>query len=341
MREYYDLETKALQLLNEAKESILQARNLTQQLLSFSKGRAPVRKTVSISRLLRDTATFALRGSNVRCDFSIPDDLWPAEVDKGQIRQALNNPIINARQAMPAGGTMQVRAKNMVVGEGYALPLEPGKYIQIAIEDHGAGIAREDLPKIFDPYFSTKEEGQGLGLAVTHSVVKKHDGCIDVESQLGVGTKFYVYLPAAMEQVAESMETKSEQPLRRLHGGRILVMDDDEVVRTVAVEILEHIGCGVESARDGAEAIELYKKAREAGNPFDAVMLDLTIPGGMGGKEAIKELLEMDPGVKAIASSGYSNDPVLAEFRKYGFCGVLGKPYQIEELKETLQKVIS
>jgi len=323
--------------LTAAEKAALQARDLTQHLLTFSRGGAPVKKAASITELLMDSVMFALTGSNVQCDFSIPADLRPLDVDEGQINQVINNLIINALQAMPEGGTIKVGAENIVVGAGQGLPLKEGEYVKISIEDEGIGISKAHLQKIFDPYFTTKQRGSGLGLAITYSIVRQHDGYIDVESELGVGTKFSIYLPASSAKMAAK-----ERPGEEITGGgegRVLLMDDEEVVRDVAGEMLKHMEYTVEFAKDGVEAIDLYIKAKSSGRPFDFVIMDLTIPGGMGGKDAIKRLQEIDPAVKAVVSSGYSNDPVMADFRSYGFSGIVAKPYKIEELGRVLSMV--
>lgn len=330
-------EDKVFERLTEVERASLRAKDLAQQLLTFSRGGAPIKKTASVAELLKDSVTFALRGSNVRCEFSLPDDLWPVEVDEAQINQVINNLIINAEQAMPEGGIINVRAENMVVGTEQGLPLKEGRYVKIAIEDQGIGILKEHLPRIFDPYFTTKQKGSGLGLATSYSIIKRHDGYITVESQLGVGTTIYIYLPASEKPISKS-EGKEEK--LNLGQGKVLLMDDEEIVRKVAGKMLEHLGYEVEFAKDGAEAIELYKKAKESGEPFDAVIMDLTIPGGMGGKEAIQRLLEIDPQVKAIVSSGYSNDPIMSNFIEYGFSGVVVKPYKIEDLSKTLHEIM-
>jgi PAS domain S-box-containing protein len=329
-------EAKVIERLTEAEKASLRAKDLTQQLLTFSKGSAPVKKLTSISELIKDSAGFALRGSNVRCEFSIPDDLWPVEVDEGQINQVINTLIINADQAMPEGGVIKVRAENIMAEETRGLALKSGRYIKLSIKDQGIGITMDSLPKVFDPYFSTKHKGSGLGLATAYSIIKNHDGQIIVESELGAGTTFYVYLPASEKEIV----TREEVEERLLVGkGKVLLMDDEEIVRKVAGEMLKSIGYEVSFARDGAEAIELYKEARKSSKPFDVVVMDLTVPGGMGGKEAIKRLLEIDPEVKAIVSSGYSNDPIMADFKKYGFSGVVAKPYKVKELSKTLHRV--
>lgn len=328
---------ETFEILGDAEKGCKRAKELTNQLLTFSKGGAPIKKTASILEIVRESIDFALRGSNVRCDLSVHDDLWPVEVDEGQMYQVINNLFINAVQAMPGGGTINVRTENVVIRQKDALPLKDGKYVKISIKDQGVGIPKEHLQRIFDPFFTTKQSGSGLGLATTYSIVRKHDGYITVESELGVGTTFHIYLPAA----ANEIEIKTALEDRPVVGyGRVLIMDDEEVLRESTGDLLEHIGYDVETVADGAEAINMYRKAREAGAPFDVVIMDLTIPGGMGGKDAIKRLLEIDPDVKAIVSSGYSNDPVMAAFREYGFSGVVSKPYKIEELGDVLQKVM-
>ncbi len=332
----YTEDAKIIEKLAQIEKASSQAKDLTQQLLTFSKGGAPVRKTTSISGLIRDSASFALRGSNVRCHFYIPADLWFVDVDEGQISQVINNLIINADQAMPEGGIVRVQAENVYVEEG-VLPVNEGQYVKISITDQGIGIPEKYLQKIFDPYFTTKQRGSGLGLSTSYSIIKHHDGYIDVESETGAGTTFHMYLPAS-ERREEKEEKKRGEPV--LGQGKILLMDDEAFVRDAASEILQYLGYTVEVAEDGKEAIDLYKKALED-TPFDAIIMDLTIAGGMGGKEAIQTLQEFDPEVKAIVSSGYSTDPVMADYRKYGFRGVVTKPYSIEELSITLHRVLT
>lgn len=239
---------------------------------------------------------------------------------------------------MPGGGTIKVSCENTTVSEEDALPLKEGRYVQISFGDQGEGISPKYLQRIFDPYFSTKEKGRGLGLATVYSIIRNHDGYITVESKLGVGTTFRIYLSASASEIA-GRKIEDEKVLTA--KGKILVMDDEEIVRESVGEILKYAGYEVEFAMDGTEAIEKYTKGMAADEPFDAVVMDLTIPGGMGGKEAIKKLVEIDPKIKAIVSSGYSHDPVMADFRGYGFSGAVSKPYKVTEIINTLYDVIT
>jgi len=327
-----------LEVLEETKRASQQTRRLTQQLLTFSTGGEPIKKGVSIVELLKDTAGLALSGSNVICEFSLPDDLWWAEVDEGQIDQAINNLIINANQAMAKGGTIRIWAENMIVGAEKVLSLKEGKYVKISIKDQGTGIKEEYLQKIFDPYFTTKQAGNGLGLAITHSIINKHGGYITVESEIEAGTTFTIFLPAFEKKTF--MVKDIEEELIYKGKGNILFMDDKENIKNMVKHMLNHLGYEVELATDGAEAIELYKEAKASGQGFDAVILDLTIPGGMGGVEAIGKLYEIDPEIKAIVSSGYANDPIMSGYEANGFKGAIAKPYEVEELSKILNEVL-
>lgn len=324
-------------LINQVEKASQQAKDLTQQLLTFAKGGNPILKTVTIGELVKESAEFALRGSNVKSEFKLPENLWPVKIDQGQINQVINNLIINADHAMKGGGTISVEGRNIFIDRKSLLPLKCGKYVQLSIKDTGEGIPKENLNKIFDPYFTTKEMGSGLGLTTTYSIIRKHGGYITVESEVGKGTTFHIILPASeVEQVAKN----SKKPVYTHGKGRVLVMDDEKMVRYVVCEMLNHLGYEVSSAKDGAEAIAYYTSAKQRGNPFDIVIMDLTIPGGIGGKDAIAKLIEFDPDVKAIVSSGYSNDPVMANYHDYGFNAVVTKPFSMEELGEVLQSVI-
>jgi two-component system, cell cycle sensor histidine kinase and response regulator CckA len=333
------IETNMYENLTEAERICIQAKGLTQQLLIFSRGGGPIKKLTSMEEIIRDSASFVLSGSNARCEFSIEEGLWNVEVDGGQISQVISNIVINADQAMPRGGIIKVNAENTTVGENVLSSIQRGRYVKITIEDQGIGIPKEYLPKIFDPYFTTKRKGSGLGLATAYSIIRNHNGYIEVESESGRGTKFYIYIPASEKKVEEKEAV--QKGVEGVSRGRILIMDDEVIIRRAAGKVLSRLGYEVEYAKDGSEAIELYIGAKQRNKPFDVVIMDLTIPGGMGGKEAIERLIEMDPEVKAIVSSGYSDDPIMSDYRGYGFRGVIGKPYSIGELTETLRKVMS
>ena len=329
------------EFLTEAEKASLQSKELTKQLITFSKGGAPVKKIGLIGDLVKETINFTILGSNVRCEFLIQHDLWLTEFDEDQMKHAINNLIVNAIESMPNGGTIDVRLENINITAEQGFPLPEGKYVKISIRDHGVGIPEEHLSKIFDPYFSTKEmgiqKGMGLGLATTYSIINRHDGHITVESEVGVGTTFIIFLPAHEKDIRKLEPIEIPKP--EVRTGRILVMDDEEMLRNLAKERLNRLGYDVELAKDGNEAIELYKKAMNSGKPFEAVILDLTIKKGMGGVDTIKKLMELDPQVRAIVSSGYSNDPVMTDFRKYGFIRALAKPYSKQDLGDALKKI--
>jgi len=336
---YAKPEDNIFKILQRAKKASKRAGQLTKQLLTFSKGGAPIKQTASIPELIEDTAGFALRGSKVRCKYSLPDNLWPVEIDKGQISQIINNLIINADHAMPEGGIITISAENIIINKNYNLPLKEGRYVKVSLKDQGIGISKEHLGKIFDPYFTTKENGSGLGLASCYSIAKNHGGYITVESEIGAGTKFDIYLPISDKEIFEVKEIAEEELY--LGKGTILFMDDEEEVINAAQQMIMQLGYEIKIAKNGIEVINIYKNAKESGGPFDLVILDLTIPGDMGGKETIKRLLEIDPEVKTVVSSGYSNNPIMAEYKNYGFKGVVAKPYEIQQLSEVLYKVIN
>jgi two-component system cell cycle sensor histidine kinase/response regulator CckA len=306
-------EGEVLRRLSELERAALRARELTQQLITFARGGAPLKKAGTLPELIRDAAVFVLRGSNVRCRFSFPPDLWLAEFDAGQIIQVIQNLVINADQAMADGGNVEIQGENVTITEAYHLPLKPGRYIRITVSDDGCGIPKGNLPKIFDPFFTTKAGGMGFGLSTAYSILKNHGGYLDVDSEEGQGTRFFFFLPAV------------DAPA-----------DDDPRIREVYKSLLNHLGYSALAVSRGEEALAAYQKARGVGKPFDAVIMDLTIPGAMGGKEAVKRLLELDPDAVAIISSGYSNDPVMADYRSYGFREVIAKPFTSERLSEAL-----
>ena len=330
---------KAHESLSRAEKAIMRATDLTHQLLTFSKGGAPIKKAASITDLIKDSADFALRGSNARCIFDLPEDLWKVEIDSGQMSQVISNIVLNGVHAMPGGGEIRISGRNIVIGHDH-LELKQGIYVKVNIQDTGSGIPKELMQRIFEPYFTTKHSGSGLGLATAYSIMKRHNGLIEVASDLGKGTVFSLYLPACSGTVS-----LKPGPVEKLSSGnsrgKVLLMDDDEMIRHAASEMLKQIGCEVVIATEGSEALEKYVTAKSSGYPFDAVILDLTIPGGMGGKETIGKLLELDPEVKAIVSSGYSSDAIMANHLQYGFSGILTKPYQIKDLVNILRKVIA
>ncbi|MCA9462720.1 MAG: PAS domain S-box protein [Nitrospira sp.] len=327
------------QNLEQAEHACLRAKELTQQLLTFAKGGAPIKTSISLGDLVRKSTIFALSGSSISCHFDIPDDLWPLDADPAQLRQVIQNIAINARQAMPNGGHFSVRIQNTSYPHhpAAAVPaLEPGHYLQITLEDQGSGIEEQNLPNIFDPYFTTKPGASGLGLATAHSIIRHHLGHISVYSLPGQGTKFSVFLPSSY-----SPSTTQEPSLAPTHAqrGRVLVMDDEQSIRRMVEDALTQFGYEVTSAQDGHETIALFSESLAAGRKFDVVLLDLTIPGAMGGKEAIQHLRSLDPQVKAIVTSGYSDDPIMSDYQRYGFHSILVKPYRIMDLAKLLESV--
>lgn len=327
-----------VELLESANDACFRAKDLTKQLLIFSKGGAPVLKTVLISEMIKESAEFALRGSSVKASYDIPDDLWPVDVDEGQISQVINNLLINAMQAMSNGGIIEVVAENLHISNEDNLLLKKGRYIMLAIKDNGKGISEQIIDKIFDPYFSTKEKGSGLGLSTSYSIINNHQGYINVNSVKGKGTTFNIYLPVS-QNIVETREREIKGSTKC--DGRILVLEDNEAIIKTLRYILNKSGFEAEYSMDGTEAIQIYKKAMKSGQRFDAVMLDLTIPGGMGGKECIEKLKGIDPNIKGIVCSGYSDGPVIANYEKYGFCDVISKPYKVHEIREKLSKAIN
>src|SRR5947208_2242795 len=328
--------------LNDAKNASMRARDLAQQLLTFARGGAPIKKTASIGKLIQDTVSFSLRGSHSRSEFLFGADLWPAEIDPGQISQVIANLVVNADQAMPNGGTLRVSCDNLSYDSDTSpavTDLTPGDYIRIAIRDEGVGISEDCIKRIFDPYFTTKPKGNGLGLATTYSIVKNHNGLITVESKVHYGSTFMIYLPALRHQ-----QIPAEAP-RQMNEvvsgtGRILIVDDEEAIRALVEFTLERLGYKVSQAESALEGVELYRQKLEAGERFDAVILDLTLPGGMGGKEALKRLIEIDPTVNAIVSSGYAMDATMSRYQDFGFRGVIAKPYEAAELGKIVHEVI-
>lgn len=333
-----DSNDRIFKKLSDIEKTVFQAKSLTKQLLTFAKGSNPIKKVTYINNLIKETSDLALSGSNVMCHLSLPKNLWPVEVDTGQISQVISNLVINACQSMPNGGMLTIKAKNITLTDNEIVGLSAGRYIEISVKDQGYGISEGNLLKIFDPYFTTKKTGSGLGLTSSYSIIKKHNGHIIAKSKVGKGTVFNIFIPAC-----DSIPIEIEEPKSILvHGkNKILVMDDELEIREVLYSMLTHLGYKVELSKDGLEAINLYKNSMFSNEPFDAIIMDLTIPGGMGGEEAIKHLIKIDPKIKALVSSGYSSGGVMANYEKHGFKGVINKPYTLEELSNALNNLLS
>ena len=335
-----DNQEKVSHYLEKTEQSLSQAQGLTQQLLTFARGGSPVKQLAAIGPLLHEVAKFSLRGSNTDVEINIATDLWSASVDTGQFSQIINNLAMNASQAMPNGGRLIIKAENATLSPA-ELPVESDNdhFIKITMTDQGVGINPEYLSKIFDPYFTTKRTGSGLGLATVFSIIKNHNGLIKVKSEPDTGTTFTILLPASGTEPAAETEQITET--KQIITGKILIMDDEEVVRETCGEMLMVMGHTVDYAANGQEALDKYQQALQKQRPFDLVIMDLTIPGGIGGKEAIQLLLEIDPHAKAIVSSGYSHDDVMANFRDYGFLGVIAKPYILDSFTQVIQKILT
>ncbi|MEI6702755.1 MAG: ATP-binding protein, partial [Deltaproteobacteria bacterium] len=333
---FLDPTHKSYKRLTEAEKASVRARELAQQLLTFARGGEPVKKIVSINQLIRESVSLVLSGTNVRGVFDVPDSLHTVEADEGQISQVFRNIIINATHAMPGGGTLTVIARNEKLAIKNTQALPAGMYARISFTDNGCGISTDDLQKIFDPYFTTKSTGNGLGLASAHSIISRHRGNINATSVVGKGTTFTIYLPSTGETGTGYKVDIPKYDAGAHRGGLILVMDDDGIIRELASEMLEYLGYEVETCAEGTEAVALYKAARQSGKPFAAVIMDLTIPAGMGGKEAAQQILAIDPSACLIVSSGYSNDPIMADFTMYGFRAAVAKPYSMAEFSRLL-----
>ncbi len=323
--------------LARAEKAVKRAARLANQLLVFAKGGDPVKKSISVHSIVHDTVSLTLSGTNIQAVIDLPADLYAVNADEGQISQAFHNIIINAVQAMPDGGSFTISANNVAINENNNLNLSAGDYVQISFTDEGLGIAAEQVGRIFDPYFTTKADGSGLGLASTYAIIKKHFGNISVSSSPGKGTTFKILIPACGEPVTEDLK-EAHVPENAQRDYSILVMDDDEMVRELAEITLKRLNYTVVCCNNGSEAVSLYRSARERGMPFSFVIMDLTIQGGMGGVEAAKQILAFDPEAQLIVSSGYSADPVMANFSDYGFCASLEKPYDVEEISRILQR---
>jgi PAS domain S-box-containing protein len=335
---------KPFRLLGHALVASKTAKNLTQKLITFSKGGSPHKEIAAVDRLVKSATDFTLSGSNIKCSYNFSPDIRLIDVDPSQIGQAIHNVVMNARESMQEGGLIYVTASDFKLADEVAT-LVAGDYVKVSIADQGGGIPEKEFDRIFEPYYSTKEmghtRGTGLGLSICRSIIRKHGGDVTVESQIGVGTTMHLFLPAAeRDSLVQTPGDKPAETAPIFGEGKILVMDDDQMIRELAGEILWHLGYEVEFAQDGGEAVALYRMSMKAVRPFDAVILDLTVRGGMGGKEAMQELIKMDPDIKGIVSSGYSDDPGMTDYKQYGFSGVVAKPYTLEELGEKLNQVL-
>ena len=338
-KQILDPASKAVARLEAAEKASDRAEELASKLLTFSKGGKPVRERISLESVVRKSALLSVHGMSVRCEFGMAGDLWATDADAGQIGQAIGNLVINAAQAMPGGGTVRIRGANVIIGQGEMAYVNPGPYVKIEVTDTGVGIPGKNLKRIFDPYFTTREKGTGLGLTTSYHIMKSHGGNLFVESEPGEGTTASLYLPASTEGMPRVVEAEGE--IARDGNWKVLVMDDEDLVRDMEIGMLEHLGCEARGARDGSEAIGMYRDAAMGGTPFDLVVMDLTVPGKMGGKEACARLLVMYPDARVIVCSGYSSDPVMSDHSAYGFRGVLGKPFHMEALKRVLEQVLA
>jgi PAS domain S-box-containing protein len=333
---------RTVSLLSEAQKATKRAAKLTQQLLTFSKGGDPIKEETSLIGLIRESADFVLHGSQVSCDYSFPDNLWMVNADSGQVGQVIQNITLNAKHAMPEGGKVKVSCRNVENAAAESLlNIHDERFVCIKIHDSGVGIPQEITDKIFDPYFTTKQEGSGLGLAICHSIINKHDGHITVQSIPGKGTTFTIYLPAVPYTTADTTAPNTLETKQVVKSARIMVMDDDELIRDVVQEQLSTLGHEAVLVVDGEQAINKYQELQDSDMPIDLVIMDLTIPGGMGGQEAARKLLQITPEAKIIVASGYSNDPVMANYRKHGFHAAIAKPFDLEELRNGIETALT
>ncbi len=334
-------DTRTAALLADAEKATKRATKLTGQLLTFSKGGEPVKELTSLSDMVTESANFVLHGSKIVCNFSFPDDLWMVDVDSGQIGQVIQNITINAKHAMPEGGSIIIRCENVEdTASETLLSVDSGDFVRISIQDTGVGIPKDILEKIFDPYFTTKQTGSGLGLAICHSIINKHEGHITVSSTIGKGTTFTIYLPAIRSHTESAVFTEKTEEVPATKSARIMVMDDEKMLLDVAALQLSVLGHEAVLVKDGAHAINKYQELQDNGTPVDIVIMDLTIPGGMGGQETAEKLLKIAPDAQLIVASGYSNDPVMANYSRYGFRTAITKPFDLKQLSDAISLIL-
>jgi CheY-like chemotaxis protein len=328
-----------LDLLHEAEESLMRAGNITQQLLAFAAGSGPQIEIVRAEASIEEAISLTLAGSAWPCKVTCAPDVWRVKADPRQLTQVVRNLLINARQAMPDGGQVHVTVENLLVTQGGHLPLVPGQYVRIRVQDEGAGIQPECLDRLFDPFYTTRDGASGLGLTAAFSIVRSHAGALTVTSTPGQGSEFVVYLPAQTEAVL-TQAPLPEKPSES-HPWRILVLDDERSIRKLLKMYLEGVGHAVTTTVVGAEAIEAWERAIDEGAPFDLAILDLTLPGALGGKDVVVDLKRLTPQAHMIASSGYATDPIMTQFRAYGFCARLAKPYRLKEVLTLIEELQS
>lgn len=334
-----DLSKNIRTLLLEVEKASVRAHKLTKQLMAFSKGGSPIRELSSLENIIKESAGFVLHGTSASCQYNIPQGLWLVNIDKGLIGQVIQNMVLNSGQAMPNGGVIDITCENTESGSVPFPHAETGTgYVKIVVHDNGTGIPEELIDKIFDPYFSTKQEGNGLGLATCYSIITKHGGNVFVNSSPNLGTSFTIYLPAIADPLTANTEPEKHQTVSQ---ARILIMDDDEIVRGVVKETLTVLGHEVVLAEDGDEAFDLYKEALQSGNLIDLTIMDLIIPEGKGGEETVQEILKIDPTAKVVVVSGHSSDVVMENYKDYGFCAAMVKPYRLQELSKVIDRVLS
>ncbi len=338
---FIDTTHKSYAPLSEAEKATVRAGDLAHQLLTFSRGGEPVKKVVSIQHLVHEALSFTLHGSNVKGTVEIPDSIHAIEADEGQINQAFQNIIINATQAMPGGGELTITLQNDMLEKNNTLSIPQGSYVRLSFADQGSGISEDHIKRIFDPYFTTKSAGIGLGLSSVHSIVSRHGGHIKVSSVAGNGTTVTIHLPSTGKAYTEQQASVAAEAIVEHQGGSILVMDDDEMIRNVASSMLALLGYEVAVCASGEEAIELYKTSMETETPFLMVILDLTIPGGLGGKQAAEQILSLYPKACLIVSSGYSDDPIMSNFRNFGFSGMISKPYTMHNFEKVINSLLT
>lgn len=321
--------------LGDAEAAVQRARHLAAQLSTLAQGGAPMRKPMNLKPVIEQAARLALTGSAVSCEFDIAEDLWAVDADDGQISQVVGNLVLNADQSMGGRGAIVIAARNCPSGTPDGTPLPPGRYVEVSVQDGGPGIPADVLPKIFEPFFSTKRRGRGLGLTSCDLIIRKHDGYLRAQSMSGQGATFTFYLAASARKVTDAPAAKPEV---RRGSGRVLLLDDDAAVREVSADIMRFLGYQVDCTDNGDDTIRKYADALLSGKPYRIVILDLTIPGGMGGLETLRILRDVDPDVRAVVTSGYTNDPILVDFRQYGFSGAVVKPFEVSDLAEALAR---